>query len=380
MVAPFKIPQMFSQCSRFSFDTACRLLLWQIALATIQLPCAMATHAETASDHEELIEDILRQWNAAAAEQFYGVARNVVVYDKRAGTSEIGPFESIQVTSKQGRLKGFRSSDGDDLSALEQQRWTWTGYNPQYMFKLLPRKNDQFVIDEIHRFDKTSWDDPEDYYAQQGNAINSCIYHWNNVFGGVVHWTTTLDSPGFQLHSVRELKHEGHDAIELRFSFDPDKHGEHDYDFFAGHTYTQLDDARVVLLREYSYAPVSWSLTAWNPAQPDLDKHKSLINVTIEYDLSGLGFPLVKQIHRERKSKQLDRQEETTTRFTSHWTFNKVIGSEYSKFHLADFGIPEPSWYRPPPPYWLYVSLASMALVIVGAVLIRYGKQLWRKG
>jgi len=49
-------------------------------------------------------------------------------------------------------------------------------------------------------------------------------------------------------------------------------------------------------------------------------------------------------------------------------------------FTLTALNIPEPSWYRPPPPYWLYVSLASMALVIVGAVLIRYGKHLWRKG
>jgi len=43
------------------------------------------------------------------------------------------------------------------------------------------------------------------------------------------------------------------------------------------------------------------------------------------------------------------------------------------QFYLSHYGIPEPSWYRPPPPYWLYVSLASMALVIVGAVLIRFG-------
>jgi len=51
-----------------------------------------------------------------------------------------------------------------------------------------------------------------------------------------------------------------------------------------------------------------------------------------------------------------------------------------TRFSLSHYGIPEPSWYRPPPPYWLYVSLASMALVIVGAVLIRFGKHLWRKG
>jgi len=50
------------------------------------------------------------------------------------------------------------------------------------------------------------------------------------------------------------------------------------------------------------------------------------------------------------------------------------------EFLNSSFGFPEPSWYRPPPPYWLYVSLGGMALVIVGAVLIRYGKQLWRKG
>ncbi len=49
-------------------------------------------------------------------------------------------------------------------------------------------------------------------------------------------------------------------------------------------------------------------------------------------------------------------------------------------FFLSDFGLPEPDWYRPPPPYWLYVSITGMVLLVIGALLMRYGKSLWRRG
>ncbi len=63
---------------------------------------------------------------------------------------------------------------------------------------------------------------------------------------------------------------------------------------------------------------------------------------------------------------------------TYRWRYGKL--PEDSEFMLSAFGIPEPDWYRPPPPYWLYVSIAGMALLLIGALLIRYGKQLWRRG
>lgn len=50
-----------------------------------------------------------------------------------------------------------------------------------------------------------------------------------------------------------------------------------------------------------------------------------------------------------------------------------------SEFTLSAFGLPEPDWYIPPRPWWLYASLTGMALLLVGAVLLRCGKQMWNR-
>jgi hypothetical protein len=46
---------------------------------------------------------------------------------------------------------------------------------------------------------------------------------------------------------------------------------------------------------------------------------------------------------------------------------------------LSNYGIVEPDWYRPPQPWWLYSSLIGMAVLIVGAIVLRYGKSRWNQ-
>lgn len=48
-------------------------------------------------------------------------------------------------------------------------------------------------------------------------------------------------------------------------------------------------------------------------------------------------------------------------------------------FTLTAFGIPEPDWYTPPRPWWLYSSLAGMGLLVAGALLLKYGKGVWNR-
>jgi hypothetical protein len=50
------------------------------------------------------------------------------------------------------------------------------------------------------------------------------------------------------------------------------------------------------------------------------------------------------------------------------------------KFYLSGYGIPEPDWYKPPKPWWFYTSIVGMVLVVVGAVVLHFGKRLWREG
>jgi len=57
---------------------------------------------------------------------------------------------------------------------------------------------------------------------------------------------------------------------------------------------------------------------------------------------------------------------------------NKVTKTSYSpeQFTVSAFGLPEPDWYRPPTPWWLYSSITGLALIIIGATIFRFGKKL----
>ena len=48
-------------------------------------------------------------------------------------------------------------------------------------------------------------------------------------------------------------------------------------------------------------------------------------------------------------------------------------------FTLSAFGLPEPDWYKPPRPWWLYSSLTGMGLLVAGALFLRYGKGMWNR-
>ena len=47
--------------------------------------------------------------------------------------------------------------------------------------------------------------------------------------------------------------------------------------------------------------------------------------------------------------------------------------------YLGYYGIAEPDWYQPPRPWWLYCSLIGMGLLVIGAIVLRYGKSLWNQ-
>jgi hypothetical protein len=59
-------------------------------------------------------------------------------------------------------------------------------------------------------------------------------------------------------------------------------------------------------------------------------------------------------------------------------TYQFQIPSQ-NEFTLSAFDLPEPDWYRPPPPYWLYVSIGAIVLVILGAISFRVGQNMVRK-
>jgi hypothetical protein len=49
-----------------------------------------------------------------------------------------------------------------------------------------------------------------------------------------------------------------------------------------------------------------------------------------------------------------------------------------SEFYLSHYGLPEPGFYNPPQPWWLYTSIGGGLILILGAVLLSVGRRLRR--
>ena len=56
----------------------------------------------------------------------------------------------------------------------------------------------------------------------------------------------------------------------------------------------------------------------------------------------------------------------------------KFESLDREQFHLSHYGIPEPDWYAHPRPWWLYVSVFGVFFVVAGALILRFGKSIWR--
>jgi len=62
------------------------------------------------------------------------------------------------------------------------------------------------------------------------------------------------------------------------------------------------------------------------------------------------------------------------------WNSNiSLAGNNRSDFTLTAFGLPEPDWYRPQRPWWFYLSVIGMTMVVGGAILFRYGNKVRRR-
>ncbi len=48
-------------------------------------------------------------------------------------------------------------------------------------------------------------------------------------------------------------------------------------------------------------------------------------------------------------------------------------------FFLSHYGLPEPDFYTPPWPWWLYASAAGVGLVLIGVLLLQLGSRLRRR-
>jgi hypothetical protein len=50
-----------------------------------------------------------------------------------------------------------------------------------------------------------------------------------------------------------------------------------------------------------------------------------------------------------------------------------------TEFYLTHYGLPEPDFYTPPWPWWLYASASGVGLVLIGVLLLQLGRRLRRR-
>lgn len=47
-----------------------------------------------------------------------------------------------------------------------------------------------------------------------------------------------------------------------------------------------------------------------------------------------------------------------------------------TEFFLSHYGLPEPDYYTPPRPWWLYVSVVGIGMLLFGVLVVRFGRKL----
>lgn len=57
------------------------------------------------------------------------------------------------------------------------------------------------------------------------------------------------------------------------------------------------------------------------------------------------------------------------------WTCNSRPLST-SEFLLTNYGFPEPGFYNPPRPWWIYFSVTGMIIVAIGAIVLHFGRRM----
>jgi len=76
----------------------------------------------------------------------------------------------------------------------------------------------------------------------------------------------------------------------------------------------------------------------------------------------------------------------TTTNFLEDYQLQSLYrnfdfdsSTNSQEFFLSHYGLPEPDWYERPTPLWMYVSIAGMGFVLVGATVLYLGKKIARR-
>jgi|GEM_PF-2906400 len=102
----------------------------------------------------------------------------------------------------------------------------------------------------------------------------------------------------------------------------------------------------------------------WVITEGEVSNDWAVSRARLEYEDTPNGFPLLQRIEKDTWYPQLEKQATAEWAF-EYWEKGPVRGEE--EFRLSYYGFPEPEELRghKPTPWWLYILLAGLALVIV---------------
>lgn len=175
-----------------------------------------------------------------------------------------------------------------------------------------------------------------------------------------------LDLNQLDIRSATSVSVDGRDLVRVEFGspyevlfFDPESK--------RSEKRTEIADAYVLLDPNLSWAVIEFFASSGkDPAASTKWSAKH------EYEKSPAGM-----IHRSKTWYYYDQQPSPISN-RYEWAFGQHSQIR-DTFYLTHYGFPEPDFYSPPWPWWLYASAVGVGLVLIGVLLLQLGRRLRRR-
>ncbi len=175
-----------------------------------------------------------------------------------------------------------------------------------------------------------------------------------------------LDLNELEIRSATTVSVDGRDLVRVEFGspyevlfFDPESK--------RSEKRTEIADAYVLLDPNLSWAVIEFFASSGkDPAASTKWSAKH------EYEKSPAGM-----IYRSKTWYHADQQPSPISN-RYEWAFGQHSQNS-DTFYLTHYGFPEPDFYTPPWPWWLYASAAGVGLVLIGVLLVQLGRRLRRR-
>ncbi|HMO14810.1 MAG TPA: hypothetical protein PKD64_12815, partial [Pirellulaceae bacterium] len=277
--------------------------------------------------HRQVLDRIIENWKQFDKVRFRG--HRILRFENRP--SGLPPYQYLEEGFISDHGSFFKSTEINDSKSVT----TFHLINPQYSAELQQIGDRAPSVISIEKHEPGS--DLSNILKQRD------LHYWENA-GDQYTWRDLLSEPELEIVAISEIEWENRSAVEIKFTLGKDDE--------IRKTHWKVVDGLFVLLTEHHYVPVLTKIVGYRQGMND---SVLLTNEErYEFDFDSYKVPLL--LKRTIDFKRRDHGEYATYEFT----YDISAPMKAAKFTVSQFGIPEPDWYRPPPPYWLYASIIGM--------------------